>query len=915
MKRHSKAKLKGTVLFTVISVMSLLIIFLTSTLVLATSASNRSHKNYASTQTEYTARAAIESFSEAMSRSDGVAQMIVNMNKTDILTPNIDINNPAMGEVGYYKSDGTWVPGQISIEYIDDTYTYNILKNEWEPQQVLKVTATAELAGEESTVSAYIRKKSPAEPQPLVIKGLQTAGGVSATTTAGYYSGALAMGIADNGHQTYKVGNTTLFDTDLTFINGKFNTSANLKINVKAPSTGTIVMGDLHLVNPLSVILNYTMSGDFIQKEIPYLYVDGRVSSASHAISVTGNDSPYNIFAGSWDTWGKTVTLNNSDLYLMNSGANNKLGGTSSTVLTAWNNSLYQRSESQFDSNGGNIYSKGNLTLSETKVSGSVRAEGDVVIKSGVEISGDLVVGGKLMIESHPTVNNIYCDNIKSSLSGSSAYKSVNNIYHPATDVRRNDCIKIDNNKYSFYVFYPTEPMEDWSGKKGLFGENVEWNDRVYYYWNSNHDNSLDYGSMSLDELRGYVDGSTGYIPAPMWDSSVPSTYIMQVDVTGIDGEGNLILSETSIITPDEFYYYDPASGAHLSESDLWVHTDEYYTKADFDGNDTGVNTYNEKTYYTLAEPHTEVDEYTATHTEFGYTPPAGTTIHAKSDYSDANIYPVNMTRENISGQKKNPDGTFSDYPNSNKEYKIITTLDEIKESIGCNGTTFDESIYYGGNMPDEIKALYNINGSVKIGADSPGIKVGSNIVGNCVLTSADVLGKTVNIKPTGTIWIALDNIKAGSADKAFNIIVDDSNGTVNFFINGKLQLDNSQILTKKVFNGHRTINETDKIGITFYGEKDSQIIYGNNCTIMGTAKCPYTKVTCSSTGGKVSGITYNGSPAPYAPHWIGNALFEDTSGGNNFTLLYTGSSSSDSSTITNEYLGDSWSIMYYDVY
>ena len=59
MKTEKNNKLRGTVLFTVVAVMALLIIFLTGTLALATASSNRAHKSYSSSQASYTAKTAI----------------------------------------------------------------------------------------------------------------------------------------------------------------------------------------------------------------------------------------------------------------------------------------------------------------------------------------------------------------------------------------------------------------------------------------------------------------------------------------------------------------------------------------------------------------------------------------------------------------------------------------------------------------------------------------------------------------------------------------------------------------------------------------------------------------------------------------------------------------------------------------
>ena len=65
MKTEKKKTLRGSILFTVVCVMALLIIFLTGTLALASAAGNRAHRSYSVSQANYTARAAIASFTDA----------------------------------------------------------------------------------------------------------------------------------------------------------------------------------------------------------------------------------------------------------------------------------------------------------------------------------------------------------------------------------------------------------------------------------------------------------------------------------------------------------------------------------------------------------------------------------------------------------------------------------------------------------------------------------------------------------------------------------------------------------------------------------------------------------------------------------------------------------------------------------
>ena len=93
MKLKKNRKLKGSVLLTVVSVMALLIIFMASTLTLAAAANNRAHANYSDSQAEYTARAAIEGFTQALEDNDTVAQTLVRIAANNKVYKEIDINN------------------------------------------------------------------------------------------------------------------------------------------------------------------------------------------------------------------------------------------------------------------------------------------------------------------------------------------------------------------------------------------------------------------------------------------------------------------------------------------------------------------------------------------------------------------------------------------------------------------------------------------------------------------------------------------------------------------------------------------------------------------------------------------------------------------------------------------------------
>lgn len=447
MKTEKSKRLKGAVLFTVVSVMSLLIIFLMGTLLLASAANKRAQKSYAVSQAEYTAKTAIESFTKAMESSEEIAGAVQGLNSA--IYPEIIINEGAgtksysngssysgdgtLGKVGCYKNN-TFLPNHIAVEPVPNSekYYYDEIEG-WVELVTVRISATVQLAGEEKTVSAYIRKRAPHEISESEIKGLQTAGGAN-LPNGGTYTGGLGVGLENDKPQIstpYSITNATTLETNLTFINGSLKAAtSSLGINVLSSESETVIMGDLFVDNNKFINVDYTMNGQYTQKEVPYLYVDGGMAFGSSGPVVTGNRSPYNIFAGTINITKNPKEFNAADLYLMDTvtgeqltvkeeGTNgnpifkgkNKITANSGSSLSSWVCSVAEKTETQFSSTGGNIYCMGDLELAYTTINGDVRVVGNVVIGPNVKINGDLVVGGTLTLNDTPVVRGtIYTD-------------------------------------------------------------------------------------------------------------------------------------------------------------------------------------------------------------------------------------------------------------------------------------------------------------------------------------------------------------------------------------------------------------------------------------------------------------------------------------------------------------------------
>lgn len=341
MKTEKRKTLQGSVLFTVVCVMALLIIFLTGTLALASASSNRAHKSYSSSQASYTARAAIESFTLAMEREPGLPAAIENMGNNP-LYPQVIINDPSLGRVGCYDDSGDWHDNVIEIAPVESTEKQYIFtdankdgKEEWVEVTAVRVTATCRVGKEEETVSAYIRKMpaGSSKTTPGGLEGLHEVGGNSFPNGGKIYGG-FGLGIAKDNTGLYHLHNALEARTKIAFINGSLvHASSSAKFFVENPTdpdaakpySQTVIMGNLWMENNTFIFVDYDMKSNYTQKEIPYLYVDGAMVCESGTQLVVGNgdsakNGPFNVFIGTVDTKAIKDTelkVGHCDLYLM----------------------------------------------------------------------------------------------------------------------------------------------------------------------------------------------------------------------------------------------------------------------------------------------------------------------------------------------------------------------------------------------------------------------------------------------------------------------------------------------------------------------------------------------------------------------------------------------------------------------
>lgn len=428
-------KVKGSILFTVVSVMAILIIFLMGTLVLATSASNRAHRTYSTSQTQYTARTAIDSILEAFSSSDDFAEAICDLSPSNSsLTVDVELDQSTLASMGDVHD--------VVIEYVGQQKYYNENTKVWEDKDQLKITAQVTLGGITKTATGYLIKDPP--------KNNSSNGG-----GAGFVTG----GTANSKNHTSSFGGT-YFNIDQTLASLNFNTldlgaetksywsnqkfsltngqvmeadvvmNGSLYINTKCiflfPTTGkgVSVWGDLSFQNPdkMDFISKNVIAGNsYKYNEIPYLYVDGTIKTEGENSLTWGNSNlPLNIFCGKAEiTCGSNSNIY-ADMYIMDEGNSFITAKGSNSMLTKWTSSVLNKTRdlNAASYSSGSIFSKGNLTLGGFSITKNVRVKNDLTIDAttyDVTIGGDVVVGGKLTITGDKNVSiggTIYCNNV-----------------------------------------------------------------------------------------------------------------------------------------------------------------------------------------------------------------------------------------------------------------------------------------------------------------------------------------------------------------------------------------------------------------------------------------------------------------------------------------------------------------------
>lgn len=657
-------KVKGSILFTVVSVMAILIIFLMGTLVLATSASNRAHRTYSTSQTQYTARTAIDSILEAFSSSDDFAEAICNLSSTNkSLAVDVELDQSTLASMGDIHD--------VVVEYVGQQKYYNENTKVWEDKDQLKITAQVTLGGITKTATGYLIKDPPRNNSSSGGgAGFVTAGDANVSNHTNTFGGTyfninskLAPydfndeNVFNNKTYLYHTENETngtkppelIFDTrngqaiEADFIvNGSLHLPQRVTFIYPNEGTGVAIWGNLTSDNPNQICFmskNVTSDKEYAYNKIPYLYVDEAINiQKTVGMNIGDSNLPLNIFCGKTEITGGSGVNIYADMYIMDNSNSFIKAMNSGSLLGQWTSDVLNKTRdlNAVSHSSGSMFSKGSLTLEDFSVKKDVRVENDLTINANstdVTIYGDVVVGGKLTITGSKNVSiggTIYCNNVS------------------ALGIVTNTKLKDDVIEKTYYAELNTSILADIGKWVDVEGNEIT---------SDKNGNPVDVIDLTDNELN----------PVPGCPTDENGNYAEYSDKSG-----------KPYYAPEYIIYLDTTTGNYLNAVDAFEITGQSYN---------------------------------------------GKAILPVTSYTDS-IYPAEMEKKAILGLTTLYD--INGDPLPKEETQIVQTLSEIGsgsinpytntsyEIPSGYQDTVDKNVYVDSNLPAEIKDSCTLQGTFK---------------------------------------------------------------------------------------------------------------------------------------------------------------------------------------------------------
>lgn len=441
-----KGKVKGTVLFTVVSVMMVLVVFLVSTLILTTSAQRRTYYTYFETQAQYAANAALETVQNSVYSDEAFFNWMANEAK--------DIGDVATMEVNF---EGTTIPisqtkevsgktvryVECTIERLDDDYYWDEKNVRIVSRRTWQISATA-LVGSGSQAAESVQAFVVYEPVRERIANPNNAGvswtgvvpddgngkgaGVFASSfnagndNVSVFGPVYSVGSAPLGRTKYTVTPTNIANEGIYVGRVVFTESLSLNtkkyLTVQNPFEGLEVYGNF-VVNNYMFVQSEQTPDPTKYNELGYVYVDGLLSVTGGAFSIGGvstgetitpgdDDQRVNLYAGAIQAT-KALTVN-GDIFLHETELTSSFSDTGLTYLATFVEQNVQKAN--YTHKG---YAGGDLICAnqEFKIDGNrgPTVGGDFIMtnpdgKLTVQGNGDTKIGGALVCAGEFVMNS-----------------------------------------------------------------------------------------------------------------------------------------------------------------------------------------------------------------------------------------------------------------------------------------------------------------------------------------------------------------------------------------------------------------------------------------------------------------------------------------------------------------------------
>ncbi len=556
-------KVKGTVLFTVVSVMMVLIVFLMGTLALAATANNRANRNYQKEQTEATARAVLDAVVEAINQDDkkvgGLTDKIGNLSIGGAdLTFNVT-----------FDEGGTKKEYPVTITKMEERPFYE--KDKWQTGNVYSVSTTIimQSTGVETVYTAYMSDaeintgnggKGGGNGGAFVSVG----GSNKKIGTGGFVSGGTEIGIGKkDGIGMVEFENSTS-EMAPAYINGdlKMKSQVNVYFNQVAEKQYFAVTGDLWFNNNfegVKVAEDFDFPDKVDYNQIPCIYVgktlhlqaindDNKTPGNATDVCISdGSKTPVNIYCGSIKapTDKSSKFSNYGDIYCFDAFETSYLyyQAKSTSKLYQWTKKTIVGKDGNEENHlFGSFYSKGSLET-DMDTEGDIRVENNLTIVRNSNVGGDVVVGNILKIASGATLtcNNIYADTIENN----GTIQCNGKIYTRSPGVSANELAGSTRVWYTDYTHTPP-----------VYVKTEDWGDARYEYSCSyvKHSQNLDLdGNEVGEESKETITYTTQYNLVQMSGDIRDATDEQIREALGIGAT----LTATSFETGESFPRYE----------------------------------------------------------------------------------------------------------------------------------------------------------------------------------------------------------------------------------------------------------------------------------------------------------------------------------------------------------------------